>query len=305
MVVVDLQTFEAQIAAGGAVDINDPMPDEYRHQACRIMGFQCLAEIVGGLMFAEWLPRTPSLLRKMMLTAKVQDEMGHAYYLLRTCEDMGLSRAQIIEDYLDGKSKLLNVFHYRIETWHEWPIAALTQNSAALVQFKSLVKTSFLPYARALKRIMKEESFHYHNALDLTRTLCLQGPEHRRKVQEGLNKWWMPVLAYFGPPDAGSAHTHQNMRWRLKIDTNDQLRQNWLAQMVPVIQSLGLEIPDDRLRWNEEAEAWEFSEPDWAAIKHVINGNGPASEYWHETVARNYRADGWVRELVDRERGAA
>ncbi len=292
---MDEQAFLDKITAGGMVELGDPMPEAYREQAARILGFQCLAEIVGGLMFAEWIPRTPGLLRKMMLTAKIQDEMGHAYYVLRTCEELGVSRDRIIEEYLSGTSKLLNVFHYRIETWQEWPIAALLQNSGALVQFKSLVKTSFAPYARALKRILKEESFHYHNALDLTRVLTSQ-PDQLPLVQAGLEKWWLPVLAYFGPPDGASEHSARNMRWRLKIGSNDELRQAWLTQMVPIVRELGLTIPDEGLIFDEETKRWSYTEPDWVATRAIIHGGRPETEHWRSLIERNYRASGWTRE---------
>ncbi|GAC1420632.1 MAG: 1,2-phenylacetyl-CoA epoxidase subunit A [Candidatus Velthaea sp.] len=291
---MDEAAFDAAIAAGGMVELGDAMPDTYREQVTRIMGFQCLAEIVGGLMFAEWIPRTPSLLRKMMLTAKIQDEMGHAYYLLRTCEELGLSRDRIIEDYLSGTSKVLNVFHYKIDTWHEWPICALLQNSAALVQFKSLVKTSFAPYQRALKRILKEESFHYHNALDLARVLSEQ-PDQRALVQAGLDKWWLPVLAYFGPPDKESEHNARNLRWRLKVDSNDALRQAWLRQMVPVIRELGLVIPDSALAFDEASGRWSYTEPDWVETRAIIKGSRPETEKWRALLERNYRASAWTR----------
>lgn len=292
---MDEQRFLEHVGAGGMVELGDAMPDAYREQAARIMGFQCLAEIVGGLMFAEWIPRVPGLLRKMMLTAKIQDEMGHAYYLLRTCEELGLSRDRIIEDYLSGTSKVLNVFHYRIDTWQEWPICALVQNSAALVQFKSLVKTSFAPYQRALKRILKEESFHYHNALDLARVLTAQ-PEQLPLVQAGLDKWWLPVLAYFGPPDRASEHSVRNMNWRLKLDTNDALRQAWLTQMVPVIRELGLVIPDENLAFDQSTRRWSFTEPDWVETRNIIHGSRPETEHWRALVERNYRASGWTRQ---------
>lgn len=302
---MDRQTFETWIGQGGLVDMNDPMPEEYRSQASRIIGFQCLAEIVGGMMFAEWIPRTPSLLRKMMITAKVQDEFGHAHYLLRICEDLGLGRQQIIDDYLSGKSKLLNFFHYRIENWYEWPISAFISNSGALVQFESLVKGSFLPYSRALKRILKEESFHYHQARDLTALLCKQGPQHRQQMQAALEKWWMPTVAYFGPPDISSPHTQQTTRWRLKIDSNDALRQKWLTRLVPTLQSFGLEIPDNQLRWDEKTHSWTYTQADWNEVKRIINGNGPASLHWRNTVAQSYSAHGWVRQLVYGEEPAA
>ncbi len=298
------EKFQAHIDAGGTVELTDPMPEGYRQLASRIIGFQSLSEIVGGMMYGEWVGRTPGLLRKMMLTAKIQDEMGHAHYTLRICEDLGLSRQQIIEDYLSGKTKLLNVFHYRIETWHEWPISALLNNSAAIVQFKSLSKVSLQPYARAIKRIMKEESFHYHNALNLTSQLCELGGSHLEGVQAGLEKWWLPVLAYFGLPDSATFATQQSARWGLKMHSNDYLRQQWLTKMVPLVRSLGLTIPDERLNWNEERQEWDYTSPDYNEVKRIMKGGGPASEYWLKTVTDSYENYGWVRRLTYKDEEA-
>jgi len=302
---VDLEEFQAKIDEGGTVTIGDPMPEEYRRHAARITGYQSLAEIVGAMMYGEWISQTPSLLRKMMITAKVQDEMGHAHYVMRIAEDMGLGRKPLVEGYMSGKNKVLNIFHYRIETWHEWPISAYLANSSALIQFRSLRNGSFLPYTRALQRIMKEESFHYHNALDLMQQLVEQGPEHHEKVQEGLNKWWPRILAYFGPSDHENEHQRPVMRYRLKVDTNDTLRQKWLSREVPTIRSIGLEIPDPKLRYDQETETWEYTEPDWEEVRYVINGNGPASQYWKDAIRDSYRPHGWVRRLVYGEGRAA
>jgi ring-1,2-phenylacetyl-CoA epoxidase subunit PaaA len=177
----------------------------------------------------------------------------------------------------------------------------LISNSAALIQFKSLSKVSFLPNARAIKRIMKEESFHYHHALNLATQLCNSGPEHLSKVQDGVDKWWFPVLAYFGPPDSHNFQMQQNARWRLKIDSNDDLRQQWLTKMVPVIQNIGLTIPDPKLRWDDDTQKWDFTEPDWDEVKRIIKGGGPASAYWHETLTRCYNNQAWVRNLTYNE----
>lgn len=294
----DVEAFAAYVAAGGLVDAGDWMPEEYRAEAARIVSFQALAEVVGTLLFAEWLPRVASVHRKRILTAKVQDEVGHGHILMRVAEDLGLPREQVMEEYLAGRRKLLNAFHYGFDTYCELPIGALLQNSAAITQFRSLVKGSYLPYVRALREIMREESFHFYNALDWTHELITAGtPRQKAEVEAGLVKWWPILVAYFGPPDAASVHTQPAMRWRLKVNTNDEVRQAWFTFIVPVLQGLGLTPPDPKLRYDSELGRWEYTEPDWAEVKAVINGGGPRSAYWKELVRKAYERDGWVRHV--------
>lgn len=291
-------TFEDRIRSGGWIEPDDDMPDAYRSQVIRVVGFQALAEVVGTLLFTEWMCRAPSLERKLILTAKVQDEMGHGHILMRVCEDLGRPREAIIEEFLAGKTKLLNIFHYGIDTWDEVGIAALLQNSAAIVQFRSLVQGSYGPYVRALRKIMKEESFHHYHALELTQRMLAEGtPEQRAGVQRGLAKWWPRLIAYFGPPDTESEHTAQAMAWRIKVHTNDDLRQQWIAKMVPLLTGMGLEIPDPALRQEEDGR-WTFTAPDWAEVKRVITEGGPRTDYYREILARTYRRDGWVRDVT-------
>lgn len=289
-----LETFDTYVAAGGLVRPTDPMPEAYRQQLVRVIGFQALAEIVGASMYTEWLPRVPGLHRKLILTAKCQDELGHAQVLMRVVEDLGVDRDSLIEDYLAGRAKLLNIFHYPIESWPELPIASILQNSAAIVQFQSLVKGSYLPYVRALKKIMREESFHYYNALDLATTLRRDGPAAAQPVlQAALDKWFPLVLAYFGPNDRDQPRA-DSLRWRIKVDPNEDVRQRWIGRTVAVMHELGLAIGDPQLRRREDG-VWEYSEPDWAAVKRVIAGHGPASALRHEQLARRFEQHRRVR----------
>lgn len=294
---VTLENFDAFVAAGGQVRPTDPMPEQYRHEVTRLVGFQALAEIVGATLFSEWLDRVPSLEAKLILTAKCQDEMGHAQVLMRVVEDLGVDRDSIVADYLEGRAKLLNIFHYRAESWAELAIAALLQNSAAIVQFQSLVRGSYQPYVRALRKIMREESFHYHRALHLTTLLYKRGNElQRRQVEEGLAKWFPLVLAYFGPHDRDNPRW-ESLRYRVKVDLNDRVRDAWLDKMVPVIQAVGLAIPDPLLG-REEDGTWTFTEPDWAEVKRVIAGNGPVSVERRALVERRFTTKRWIREAL-------
>lgn len=293
---VTLDNFDEHVAAGGYVGPTDPMPEGYRKQITGVMSFQAIAEIVGETLFSEWLGKVPALMRKTILTAKCQDELGHAQVMMRALEDLGVDRDSVVEDYLEGRTKLLNVFHYRIENWLEVPGASLLQNSAAVVQFKSLVQGSYLPYVRALKKIMREESFHFHQAIDLTTLIHREGnEEQRRLLQEGFNKWFPLVLAYFGPPDRQKGLS-DSMRWRIKVDYNDDLRRRWLDKIVPVVEDIGLDLyeADPNLHRREDG-TWEFTEPDWEEVKKVLKGNGPASEMRKEIIARRYEHNRWLR----------
>lgn len=291
------ENFDEFVAAGGQVGPRDPMPDDYRQQVIRVVSFQALAEIVGATLFSEWLDRVPSLEAKLILTAKCQDEMGHAQVLMRVIEDLGVDRDRVVEDYLAGRAKLLNIFHYRADTWPELAIAALLQNSAAIVQFQSLVRGSYQPYVRALRKIMREESFHYHRALYLTTLLHSRGTvEHRRQVEKGLAKWFPLVLAYFGPRDRDNPR-FDNLRYRVKVDLNDTVRDRWLDKMIPVIEGVGLRLPDPALRRGEDG-TWDFTEPDWAEVRRVIAGEGPVSLERRALVERRFTTKRWLRKAL-------
>lgn len=253
------------------------MTDEFRAIARRIAEFQTLAELVGVLPYAEWIERVPDYQRRQMLIAKVQDEVGHGHVTARVAEDLGGSREQVLRDFVEGRTRLLNIFHYDFESWEEIGPAALLQNSAAIVQFQSLKNGTYLPYARALKKIEKEESFHYHHAMDLTHELMLEGTEEQRAlVQRSFETWFPRLLAYFGPPDNHTIRDNRAWQLGLKVDSNDDLRQGWINKMVPVVENLGIHVPPELAHHDENEDVWHYAEPDWAEIKHMLDTGGPA-----------------------------
>jgi len=289
--------FTQHIAEGGKVDATDWMPDEYRQVVLKTVSFQALAEVVGTVVFAEWLPQAPTIMSKLILAAKIQDEIGHGHILMRVCEDLGLSRETIIEEYLAGHRKVLAFFQYHIEDWHHFAINCLMGTCAALIQFQSLSRGSYLPYNRALRKIMKEESFHYHRALDLVRTYVERGTdEQRQMIQEGLNLWWYRNLSYFGPSDRSRPQS-PSMLWRIKVDLNDELRQQWLDRIVPLLTGFGLTIPDAQLRRDSETGIWLYTEPDWNEFRQVTVEGTPYSITVKQRVEQEFHKHEWVRKL--------
>ncbi|MBE3558377.1 MAG: 1,2-phenylacetyl-CoA epoxidase subunit A [Ktedonobacteraceae bacterium] len=294
-----IEDFVARVQAGGLVQAGDQLPESYRQQALRIASFQTLAELVGVLLFSEWLDRVPAFVRKQMLIAKIQDEVGHGHIMARVAEDLGGSRMAILEDYLAGKTRLLNIFHYDFLVWPEIAIGALLQNTAAIVQFQYLVKGSYVPYVRALRKILPEESFHFHQARNLVQTLLAQRDTLiRRQIEEGLVLWFPRVLAYFGPSEGEQFQTNKAFQFRLKTASNEEVRQAWLTKIVPVLESLGLQIPDPCLKRNDESGAWEYTEPDWNEVRRVIAGHGPASAHRLEQVRGIYERNRWLTEIM-------
>lgn len=256
----------------------DPMPDEVREGARRFATVQALNELVGVLPFAEWLDRAPSWTRRQMLMAKIQDEVGHGHVAARVAEDLGMPRERILVDYLEGRSKVHNIFHYSFASWEEFGPGLLLMNSAAIFQFRSLMKGVYLPYGRALRKIEREESFHYQHALDLTHEVLTHGDaDQRRRVQEGFELWLPRVLAYLGPPDTETLHANRMHQIGLKPDGNDEVRQAWLSKIIPVFEKLGVQV-DPALARQTPSGAWEFAMPDWAEVKKVVAGGGPASQ---------------------------
>lgn len=293
------EDFVAWVQAGGLVQAGDPVPESYRQQALRIASFQTLAELVGVLLFSEWLDRVPAFVRKQMLIAKIQDEVGHGHIMARVAEDLGGNRMAILEDYLAGRSRLLNVFHYDFLVWPEIAIGALLQNSAAIVQFQHLVKGSYIPYVRALRKILPEESFHFHQARNLIQTLLAQRNSLiRHQIEEGLALWFPRVLAYFGPPEGEQFQANRAFQFRLKTASNEEVRQAWLTKIVPVLESLGLQIPDPRLKRHDENGTWEYTEPDWNEVRKVIAGHGPASDHRLEQIRGIYERNRWLTEIM-------
>jgi ring-1,2-phenylacetyl-CoA epoxidase subunit PaaA len=281
--------------ADGKYELHDDMPAAYRAAAARIASSQCLAELVGVLPFAEWITRAPDLTRRQMLLAKVQDEVGHGHVMARVAEDLGVDREQILHEFVVGERKLLNIFHFGFETWEEVGPAALLLNSAAIVQFQSLHKGSYLPYCRALRKIEKEESFHYHHAHDLTHEIMFSGDAGgRRLVQEAFENWFPRVLAYFGPPDVGTFHDNWMHKFGLKVDSNDTLRARWVRKILPVFALVGVRI-DPELAVVDDAGDWIASPLDWDEARKIIEQGGPRRQDWAEAISGSLKRNSQFR----------
>ncbi|MDQ7857312.1 MAG: 1,2-phenylacetyl-CoA epoxidase subunit PaaA [Armatimonadota bacterium] len=295
-----LGAFEARLAAGDRVEAGEWMPARYRAECLRLIQMHANSELMGALPEREWIPRAPTLARKMALVAKVQDEIGHAQLLYRVAEDLGKPRTQMIEELIAGASKFHNVFHYPAETWADVAIIQVFVDGAAMQTQGSLRSCSYAPYARVLKRICYEEDFHIRLGLDSFRALAEGTPRQRAMLQDALDRWWQPIMHFFGPRDQVSPHLETMMRWRIKVKTNDELRQQFLRQFVPVIQEYGLRVPDPDLRWDETAGQYRYAEPDWEEFRRVIRGEGPRTKARLELRQRYHAQHRWVREAVAR-----
>ena len=295
---VKLAEFEARIDAGEKIEPQDWMPQMYRKQLIRMIEQHAHSEIIGALPEGTWITRAPGFRRKLALMAKVQDEVGHAQLLYSAAETLGKSREAMINDLITGKSKYSNVFNCPALTWADSAIIAWLIDAGAIVNQLANSKGSYGPYCRALERICYEESFHLKYGHDNVVHLATGTPKQRQMVQEALTRWWPPIMHFFGPSDKISIHSEILMRWKVKMASNDQMRQTYLDMYVPKIWDLGLELPDPNLRKNEETGEWEFTEPDWDEFKRVINGDGPCNAE-RLAVRRMAEEKGrWVRQAI-------
>ncbi|MCH1544341.1 MAG: 1,2-phenylacetyl-CoA epoxidase subunit A [Bacteroidia bacterium] len=295
---VKLAAFEARIAAGDKIEPHDWMPAQYRKQLIRMIEQHAHSEIIGSLPEGTWITRAPGFRRKLALMAKVQDEVGHAQLLYNAAETLGKSREDMINDLINGKSKYSNVFNYPALTWADSAVIAWLIDAGAIVNQLANSKGSYGPYCRALDRICAEESFHLKYGHDNVVFLATGTAKQREMVQEALTRWWEPIMHFFGPSDKMSVHTEVLMRWKVKMGTNDEMRQTFLDMYVPKIWDLGLTLPDPNLKKNEETGKWEYTEPDWDVFKQVINGNGPCNKE-RLAVRRMAEEKGrWVRRAI-------
>ncbi|KAA0210376.1 MAG: 1,2-phenylacetyl-CoA epoxidase subunit A [Ignavibacteriaceae bacterium] len=295
---VKLKEFETRISAGDKVEPTDWMPVEYRKQLIRMIEQHAHSEIIGALPEGTWITRAPGFRRKLALMAKVQDEVGHAQLLYSAAETLGKPREMMINDLINGKSKYSNVFNYPAETWADTAIIAWLIDAGAIINQVANSKGSYGPYCRALERICQEESFHLKYGHDNVVFLATGTRTQREMVQGALNRWWKPIMHFFGPSDKISVHTETMMKWKLKMASNDEMRQKFLDMYVPKIRDLGLTIPDPALRKNEQTCKWEYTEPDWEEFKRVINGDGPCNK---ERLAVRKKAEekgAWVRRAL-------
>src|SRR6187399_3237951 len=268
------QAFQARIDADIKIEPKDAMPDAYRKTLVRQISQHAHSEIVGMLPEGNWITRAPSLKRKAILMAKVQDEAGHGLYLYSAAETLGVSRDQLVADLHAGRAKYSSIFNYPTLTWADIGAIGWLVDGAAIMNQIPICRCSYGPYARAMVRICKEESFHQRQGFEIMMTLARGTPEQRRMAQDALNRWWWPSLMMFGPNDAESKHTAQSMRWKIKRFSNDELRQKFVDITVPQAEFLGLRVPDSDLRWDEESQHYRFGTIDWTEFQQILAGNG-------------------------------
>jgi len=288
--------FQAKIDAGNKIEPRDWMPEGYRKTLIRQIGQHAHSEIVGQLPEGNWITRAPTLERKAILIAKVQDEAGHGLYLYCAAETLGVSRDELTEDLLAGRMKYSSIFNYPTLTWADIGAVGWLVDGAAIMNQVPLQRCSYGPYARAMVRVCKEESFHQRQGFDIMMKMAKGTEDQKRMAQDALNRFWYPALMMFGPSDANSVHSAQSMAWKIKINTNDELRQKFVDQTVPQADYLGLSVPDPALRFNEETGHYDFSEPDWNEFREVVRGNGPCNTDRMAARVKAWEDGAWVRE---------
>ena len=290
--------FQERIDQGEKIEPKDWMPESYRKTLIRQIGQHAHSEIVGQLPEGNWITRAPTLERKAILLAKVQDEAGHGLYLYCAAETLGISRDQLTKDLLSGKMKYSSIFNYPTLTWADMGAIGWLVDGAAIMNQVPLQRTSFGPYARAMVRICKEESFHQRQGYDIMMKMSEGTAAQKRMAQDALNRFWFPSLMMFGPSDKESVHSEQSMAWKIKINSNDELRQKFVDQTVPQAKLLGLKIPDTELSWNEERGHYDFSQPDWEEFFNVLKGNGPCNTERLEARRKAWDDGVWVRDAM-------
>ncbi|MCP1633386.1 ring-1,2-phenylacetyl-CoA epoxidase subunit PaaA [Kerstersia gyiorum] len=288
--------FMARIERGEKIEPKEWMPEAYRKTLIRQVGQHAHSEVVGQLPEGNWITRAPTLERKAILLAKVQDEAGHGLYLYCAAETLGVSRDELVELLHAGKMKYSSIFNYPTLNWADIGAVGWLVDGAAIMNQVPLQRTSYGPYSRAMIRICKEESFHQRQGYDIMMKMCAGSPEQKAMAQDALNRFWYPALMMFGPSDKDSVHSAQSMAWKIKINTNDELRQKFVDQTVPQAKYLGLTIPDENLVWNEERGAHDFSEPDWNEFFEVLAGNGPCNRERLGARVKAWEDGAWFRE---------
>jgi ring-1,2-phenylacetyl-CoA epoxidase subunit PaaA len=293
-----LEAFEARVAADEFIEPKDWMPEAYRRTLVRQISQHAHSEIVGMLPEGNWISRAPSLRRKAILLAKVQDEAGHGLYLYSAAETLGTSREEMIEALHSGKAKYSTIFNYPTLTWADIGAIGWLVDGAAIMNQVPLQRTSYGPYARAMVRVCKEESFHQRQGYEIMMAMCAGTADQKRMAQDALNRWWWPSLMMFGPSDDNSPNTAQSMRWRIKRDTNDDLRQKFVDISKPQADALGLTVPDPDLKWNEAKGGHDFGEVDWEEFYAVVKGEGPVARERMKARRDAWETNAWVREAA-------
>ena len=290
--------FERLLATDQRIEPRDWMPEAYRATLIRQIAQHAHSEIIGMQPEGNWIGRAPSLRRKAILIAKVQDEAGHGLYLYSACETLGVQRADLLDLLHSGQQKYSSIFNYPTLSWADIGAIGWLVDGAAITNQVALCHCSYGPYARAMVRICKEESFHQRQGFDLLSTLAHGTPAQRAMAQDAVDRWWWPSLMMFGPPDDASPHSAQSMAWRIKRHSNDELRQKFVDIVVPQAAAAGLTLPDPELRWNEERGHYDIGAIDWAEFWHVVNGAGPCNRQRMERRTRAHEEGRWVREAA-------
>ncbi|MFL6265882.1 MAG: 1,2-phenylacetyl-CoA epoxidase subunit PaaA [Actinomycetes bacterium] len=291
-----VQEFNRHVASGGKVEATDWMPEEYRRAVCRFVEMHANSELMGVLPEREWILRAPTLKRKLALSAKIQDEVGHAQLLYRVAEDLGKPREAMLADLLAGKTKFHNVFHYPTFSWADVGIIAWLVDAAAIVAQQALRESSYAPYGRTMKKICWEESVHILHGRDVVLTMVNGTARQRALVQDALERWWGPLMQMHGPRTDPAKD--RDLAWRIKNKDNETLRQEFLSVYVPRIREIGLGIPDPELRQDPDAGRWLYTEPDWKELYAVVTGHGPRSAARLELRRLSYAQTQWVRDTV-------
>ena len=292
------EQFEARIARDEKIEPKDWMPEKYRQTHIRQMSQHAHSEVVGMLPEGNWITRAPSLRRKVALLAKVQDEGGHGLYLYSATETLGITRSEMYEQLHTGKAKYSSIFNYPAITWADIGAIGWLVDGAAIINQVALCGTSFGPYARAMVRICKEESFHQRQGYEIILTLTKGTKEQKEMAQDALNRFWWPSLMMFGPRDDDSPNTAQSMKWKLKRKTNDELRQQFIDQTVPQAELIGLTVPDLDLKWNEERGSYDYGEIDWDEFWQVVKGHGPCNKERMDARVSAWENGQWVRDAA-------
>ena len=290
------RAFQERINAGDKIEPKDWMPAGYRKTLIRQIGQHAHSEIVGQLPEGNWITRAPTLERKAILLAKVQDEAGHGLYLYCAAETLGVTRDELTEMLLDGRMKYSSIFNYPTLTWADMGAVGWLVDGAAIMNQVPLQRTSYGPYARAMVRICKEESFHQRQGFDIMMKMVNGTAAQKKMAQDALNRFWGPSLMMFGPSDGDSVHSAQSMAWKIKMNGNDELRQLFVDQTAPQAEYLGLTIPDETLKWNDEKGGYDFAQPDWDEFFDVLNGNGPETANRMEARNKAWDDGAWVRD---------
>jgi ring-1,2-phenylacetyl-CoA epoxidase subunit PaaA len=295
---LDLTSFQEKIDNDFNIEPKDIMPEDYRTHLIRQISQHAHSEVIGMQPEGNWISRAPSLRAKQILLAKIQDEGGHGLYLYSACETLGISREELIEQLHSGKAKYSNIFNYQALTWADIGAIGWLVDGAAIVNQVSLQRTSYGPYARAMVRICKEESFHQRQGYEIMATMMNGTAAQREMAQDAMNRWWWPSLMMFGPHDSDSPHSGKAFDWKIKRKSNDELRQKFIDKTVQQAEVIGLTIPDDELQWNEEKQCYDHGEINWEEFKRVINGNGPCNKQRMDHHKKYHAEGAWVREAA-------